>query len=98
MNGNPIRQPRSDKYLRLPLRLRLAGVNNPARKNIRDIRLASCQAQKRSKPNQRFSSSMRKARHRYGGAPKVNPAARWDAAEVSAERKAPTMSITNASR
>ena len=42
----------------LPLRARLDGTNRPERKNISDIRLTSCQAQNRSKPNQRWLSTI----------------------------------------
>ena len=52
-NGRPIRSMRSERNVQLPLRTRLAGTNKPDRKNINDIKLTSCQAQNRSKPNQR---------------------------------------------
>ena len=60
----------------LPLRLRLDGTNRPDRKNISDIRLTSCQAQNRSKPNKRWLSTIGMACQRYGASSKRDRPAR----------------------
>ena len=61
MNGRPIRHSRSLAYVLLPLRLRLPAASRPERKNIKDIRLRSCQMQNKSKPSQRCESKIGKA-------------------------------------